>query len=128
MKYAILLVAIVASAWAQAPSPAQDPDFFENKVRPILAENCYDCHTSGEMGGLRVDSRERLLQGGKSGPAVMPGDPDKSLLIQAVRQSGDLKMPKGGKLKPAEVQALTDWVKMGAPWPEAKVAVTPSTP
>jgi hypothetical protein len=52
----------------------------------------------------------------------MPGDPDKSLLIQAVRQSGDLKMPKGGKLKPAEIQALTDWVKMGAPWPEAKAA------
>ena len=74
------------------------------------------------MGGLRVDSRERLLQGGKSGPAVMPGDPDKSLLIQAVRQTGDLKMPKGGKLKPAEVQALTDWVKMGAPWPETKAA------
>jgi hypothetical protein len=106
MKRVILLVPILASAWAQAPSSAQDPDFFENKVRPILAENCYDCHTSSEMGGLRVDSRERLLQGGKSGAAITPGDPDKSLLIQAVRQSGDLKMPKGGKLKPAEAQAL----------------------
>src|SRR5208337_624303 len=101
---------------------------FENKVRPVLAENCYDCHTSAEMGGLRVDSRERLLQGGKSGAAIVPGDPDKSLLIQAVRQTGDLKMPKGGKLKPAEVQALTDWVKMGAPWPEAKAAAAPSSP
>src|SRR5579863_7691010 len=128
MKYAILSALAVASALAQAPSPAQNPDFFENKVRPILAENCYDCHTSAEMGGLRVDSRERLLQGGKSGPALMPGDPDKSLLIQAVRQTGDLKMPKGGKLKPAEVQALTDWVKMGASWPEAKVAAAPSSP
>ena len=78
------------------------------------------------MGGLRVDSRERLLQGGKSGPAMMPGDPDKSLLIQAVRQTGDLKMPKGGKLKPEEVQALTEWVKMGAPWPETKAAVQAS--
>jgi hypothetical protein len=115
MKHAIVFVLSVVSAYAQAPD-----DFFENKVRPILAENCYDCHTAAEMGGLRVDSRERLLQGGKSGPAVMPGDPEKSLLIQAVRQSGDLKMPKGGKLKPAEIQALTDWVKMGAPWPEAK--------
>ncbi len=76
-------------------------------MRPVLAENCYDCHTAAEMGGLRVDSRERLLQGGKSGPALMPGDPDKSLLIQAVRQTGDLKMPKGGKLKPAEIQALS---------------------
>jgi mono/diheme cytochrome c family protein len=131
MKYAILFALSLVSLFAQAPSPAppssaQAPDFFENKVRPILAENCYDCHTSAEMGGLRVDSRERLLQGGKSGPAVMPGDPDKSLLIQAVRQSGDLKMPKGGKLKPAEVQALADWVKMGAPWPETKAAAVQS--
>jgi len=121
MKHAILSVVALSSAFAQAPA-----DFFENKVRPILAENCYDCHTAAEMGGLRVDSRERLLQGGKSGPALMPGDPDKSLLIQAVRQSGDLKMPKGGKLKPAEIQALADWVKMGAPWPEAKAAVKTS--
>ena len=124
MKYAIVIVLATVSAFAQAlPS-----DFFENKVRPVLAENCYDCHTSAEMGGLRVDSRERLLQGGKSGPAVMPGDPDKSLLIQAVRQSGDLKMPKGGKLKPAEIQALTDWVKSGAPWPETKTAAVSTSP
>src|SRR5258708_6061335 len=129
MKYAILSALTVVSAFAQAPSSSQGPDFFENKVRPVLAENCYDCHTTAEMGGLRVDSRERLLQGGKSGPALTPGDPDKSLLIQAVRQSGDLKMPKGGKLKPAEIQALTDWVKMGAPWPETKAAATaPSSP
>src|ERR1700683_4929082 len=133
MKYAILSALSVVCPFPQAPAPApsssaQGPDFFENKVRPILAENCYDCHTSAEMGGLRVDSRERLLEGGKSGAAIMPGDPDKSLLIQAVRQTGDLKMPKGGKLKPAEVQALTDWVKMGAPWPETKRAAVPITP
>jgi hypothetical protein len=133
MKYAIVSALTLLSAFGQAPAPApssiaQDPNFFENKVRPILAENCYDCHTAAEMGGLRVDSRERLLQGGKSGPALTPGDPDKSLLIQAVRQTGDLKMPKGGKLKPAEVQALTEWVKMGAQWPEAKAAAVPSSP
>jgi hypothetical protein len=123
MKRVIVFVLAVVSAYAQAPV-----DFFENKVRPVLAENCYDCHAAAEMGGLRVDSRERMLQGGKSGPAIIPGDPDKSLLIQAVRQNGDLKMPKGGKLKPAEVQALTDWVKMGAPWPEAKAAAVQSSP
>jgi hypothetical protein len=123
MKYALASLLTLVSAYAQAPA-----DFFENKVRPILAENCYDCHTAAEMGGLRVDSRERLLQGGKSGAAVMPGDPEKSLLIQAVRQTGDLKMPKGGKLKPAEIQALTDWVKMGAPWPESKAAAVQSSP
>src|SRR5271155_2063937 len=128
MKYAIVSVLALAPAFAQAPSPAPSPDFFENKVRPVLADNCYDCHTAAEMGGLRVDSRERILQGGKSGPAVMPGDPDKSLLIRAVQQSGDLKMPKGGKLKPAEIQALTEWVKIGAPWPETKAAAVPTSP
>jgi mono/diheme cytochrome c family protein len=126
MKYAIVAVLSVVVAFAQAP--AQAPDFFENKVRPVLAENCYDCHTATEMGGLRVDSRDRLLQGGKSGPAIIAGDPDKSLLIQAVRQTGDLKMPKGGKLKPEQVQALTDWVKMGAQWPETKAAAVQTAP
>src|ERR1700721_2743938 len=122
MRHAIVFVLAVFSAHAQAP-----PDFFEKKVRPILAENCYDCHTAAEMGGLRVDSRDRLLQGGKSGPALMPGDPDKSLLIQAVRQTGDLKMPKGGKLKPAEIQALTDWGKGGGAGRETKGGVVPTS-
>jgi hypothetical protein len=104
---------------------SEGTDFFENKIRPVLANNCYACHTSSEMGGLRVDSRESLLKGGKSGPAVMPGDPEKSILIQAIAQTGELKMPKGGKLKPAEIAAVTEWVKMGAPWPEAaKIAPT----
>ncbi len=111
------LVAIVLSCIPLIAS--EGTDFFENKVRPVLANNCYACHTNSEMGGLRVDNRESLLKGGKSGPAIIPGDPDKSLLVQAVRQTGELKMPKGGKLKPADVAALTEWVKMGAPWPEA---------
>ena len=85
-------------------------------------------HRRPKWAGCASTLASGLLQGGKSGPAVMPGDPDKSLLIQAVRQTGDLKMPKGGKLKPAEVQALTDWVKMGAPWPETKAAAAPSSP
>jgi len=130
MRYAIVSVLAFIPAFAQAPASApaaaQAPDFFENKVRPLLAENCYDCHTTAEMGGLRVDSLDRLKQGGKSGPALMPGDPDKSLLIQAVRQTGDLKMPKGGKLKPEEIQVLIDWVKAGAVWPETKAAVQTS--
>src|SRR3954447_26822420 len=73
----------------QAPLSASAPqggEVFEAKVRPILAANCYDCHTDQRMAGLRVDSREALLKGGRSGPAIVPFDPDKSLLIQAVRQ------------------------------------------
>jgi mono/diheme cytochrome c family protein len=87
-------------------------------VRPVLAANCYDCHADEKMGGLRLDSREGLLKGGKSGPALVPGDPDKSLIIEAVRQTRPtLKMPKGGRLKPSEIDALTEWVKAGAIWP-----------
>jgi mono/diheme cytochrome c family protein len=102
---------------AQASQPAQSADFFEARVRPVLAANCYDCHADERMGGLRVDSREALLKGGRTGPAIVPGDPDKSLLIQAVRQTEKLKMPKGGRLKPEEVDALAEWVRGGAVWP-----------
>src|SRR3954468_984503 len=103
---------------ARQAAPPTGPDFFESKVRPLLAANCYDCHADERMGGLRVDSREALLKGGKSGPAIVPGDPDKSLLIEAVRQTrATLKMPKGGRLTAAEIDALAEWVKAGAPWP-----------
>src|SRR3954466_10238608 len=109
----------IAAEARQAPSGAADPrspEYFETRVRPVLAANCYDCHSDERMGGLRVDSREALLKGGRTGPAIVPGDPDKSLLIEAVRQTGKLKMPKGGQLTPDEVAVLAEWVKAGAPW------------
>jgi cytochrome c553 len=113
---------------AAATPEATRPEFFETKIRPILATNCYACHTNSQLGGLRLDSREAIMKGGKSGPAVAPGDPDHSLLIQAVRQTSDkLKMPQGGKLKKDEVDALVEWVKAGAIWPDAPKA-TVSTP
>ncbi len=103
---------------ALAQAPASDRPDFEAKVRPILAANCYDCHAEKDYGGLRLDSREAMLEGGVSGPAIVPGDPDKSLLIQAVRQTNEkLKMPKGGRLKPDDIAVLTEWVKAGAVWP-----------
>jgi mono/diheme cytochrome c family protein len=100
-----------------APAAAQSSEFFEANIRPVLAANCYDCHAEDQLGGLRLDSREGLLKGGKSGPAIVPGEPDRSLMIQAVRQSGALKMPKGGRLTAEEVEALTAWVRAGALWP-----------
>jgi uncharacterized membrane protein len=111
---------------AAAATAAGGSDFFENKVRPILANNCYSCHTEDPAAGLHVDSRDGLLKGGKSGPAIVPGDPAKSLMIEAVAQTGHLKMPKGGKLTADEVQTLTDWVKIGAPWPTTAAKVTPA--
>jgi hypothetical protein len=102
----------ISAAAVCATLAASSPDFFETKIRPILANNCYSCHTDSKLSGLRVDSSEALLKGGDRGPAIVPGDPDKSLLISAVRQTDpDLKMPMGGKLKDAEVADLAAWVK-----------------
>ncbi|MBM3814893.1 MAG: DUF1549 domain-containing protein [Acidimicrobiia bacterium] len=100
---------------------AQTPgDFFEMKVRPVLASQCFACHNTAKMGGLELTSREALMRGGNTGPAVRPGDPDSSLLIQAVRQTHErFKMPPTGKLKPAEIEALATWIRDGAHWPEA---------
>jgi mono/diheme cytochrome c family protein len=97
----------------------EQKDFFENHIRPLLAQNCFACHTNSQMGGLRLDSRESILKGGKSGPAVVPGAPDQSRLITAVRQTTNLKMPLGARLTEAQVDELVTWVKDGAVWPDA---------
>ena len=107
---------------AQTP-PASSPDFFENKIRPILAERCFACHADSGLGGLHLDSAEGMMKGGDRGVSVVPGDPDNSLLIKAVRQTDpSLKMPLGGKLEDSEITALAAWVKAGAVWPK-----TPAT-
>ena len=105
---------------AQADPPA---DLFTTKVQPVITASCIGCHADNAMGGLRLDSRDALLKGGKSGPAIVAGDPDKSLLISAVKQSGTLKMPAGGpKLSDAQIADLSAWIKNGAPWPQAATA------
>ena len=103
---------------ADGPPPEQ-VEFFEAKVRPVLAESCGKCHgPSKQASGLRLDTREAVLEGGLNGPSVVPGDPDTSLLVQAVRQTHeDIKMPPKGKLSDDAVEAIASWVKMGAPWP-----------
>src|SRR5437773_4914700 len=122
-----LAVEIAAGAGQGATPAAQSAEYFESKVRPVLSANCYDCHGDMQMAGLRLDSRDGLLKGGRSGPAVVPGDPDKSLLIQAVRQTSEtLKMPKGGRLKPDEIEALSEWVRAGAIWPTSAASTATS--
>ena len=123
---AILLLVLMATGFAVEPTRAQ-LDFFESKVRPVLANNCYKCHsTKAEKvkGGLLLDSREGLLKGGDTGPAIVPGDPEKSLLLKAVRQTDpDLAMPpKGDKLSDQQIADLTAWIKMGAPDPRLATA------
>lgn len=119
---------LILSVSSAAAASSVGEDFFETKIRPIFANVCSNCHDDKATSGLRVLSREALLQGGHRGPAIVPNDPEKSLLIQAVRQTGDLKMPKGGKLPPEDVQNLTEWVRMGAPWPQAKPLIASGTP
>src|SRR5260370_18412364 len=81
-----------------------------------MPQSCCPCHAGGGMGNRRVDPREALLTGGRRGPAIVPGDPEKSLLVEAVRQTGDLKMPLNGKLDEQQIADLIAWIKMGAPW------------
>ena len=124
MRTPLLLLALVA-AWAHA---ANTDEFFETRVRPVLAKNCYACHTDSQMGGLRLDSGDAVRKGGQSGPPISPGKPDESLLIQAIRQTHDrLKMPPGGKLKDEEIAAITEWVKSGAVWPAGAAPETKSS-
>ena len=98
-------------------------DFFEKKVRPLLAQQCFECHGPGSEqgeGGLRLDSRTAILKGGKSGPAVIPGKPGESLLIHAVNHDPAVEsMPPDRRLKNEEVATLVQWVQMKAPWPGA---------
>ena len=117
---------------AAAPVEAAAVDFFENRIRPVLVENCYECHSATAKklkSGLRVDSREALLKGGDTGPAVVPGDPTKSRLLRAVRhEEPDLTMPpKTPKLPDAVIADLATWVKQGAPFPSS-FAAAPEKP
>jgi hypothetical protein len=103
---------------AAEPDPAQ-VKFFETEVRPLLAENCLKCHGEAKhKGGLRLDSRASALEGGDSGPAVVPGKCDESLLVEAINYGG-LQMPPTGQLKDEQRAVLIRWIEMGAPWPDS---------
>ena len=120
--------AFAAAEPTQALSKAQT-DFFESKVRPVLADKCYKCHSATSekvKGGLRLDTRDALLQGGNTGPGVIPGKPAESLLIRAINGSDpDLQMPpKGEKPTAQQVADLTQWIRMGAPDPRVASATS----
>jgi hypothetical protein len=120
------LACLPAGVLAQ-PAPRPDPaalDFFEKKIRPLLVANCYTCHSANTnaKGGLRVDDRNGLVQGGEHGPAVVPGQPEKSLLIKKITHAdAKLRMPLEGQLSQASIADLTKWVRDGAAWPPVVV-------
>ena len=118
----------VSAAWTllglagavRAAEPTHE-EFFEKKIRPLLAENCFKCHgEEKQKGGLRLDSRAEALLGGDLGPAFVPGQAEQSRLIEAVRYTNeDLQMPPKKRLAAQEVADLTRWIELGAPWPGA---------
>jgi hypothetical protein len=126
---ALAFVKIARADEAVSLSPAET-EFFEQRVRPLLAERCYPCHSAAKKvkGGLRLDSRLGWVEGGDSGPAIRPAQPDDSLLIKAVRyQDPDLQMPPDGKLSAPEIAVLEAWVRDGAPDPRTDAAVSAAT-
>jgi hypothetical protein len=110
----------LATAEGDSPGNAEPAEFFEKKIRPLLVARCFECHGNGRTkGGLSLASRAGLLAGGESGPAVVPGQTESSLLLVAVRQTGDVQMPPDGKLTPREIADLALWIEHGAFWPHS---------
>ena len=120
IRFVWAAICLSTATWA-APADQSGVEFFENKIRPVFASRCFFCHSAKAaqvQGGLRLDTPAGIRQGGNSGPAIQAGDPDKSLLLRAVRyQDKELKMPPG-KALPAEVVAdIESWIRSGAPLP-----------
>ena len=120
-KIALFLSILLPWAASAAGADRDAIAFFEKEVRPVLSSRCYDCHgPEKKKGGLRLDFPEAILTGGDTGTALVPGKPDESLLIKAVRRTDhDLEMPPKKALPAQEVAALEKWVALGAPWPES---------
>ncbi len=126
---AVWVVLALSATTSVRAAGTDDVAWFESKVRPLLAERCYGCHgASKQKGGLRLDSRDGWQKGGANGTAVVPGDPEASLLVKAVRYTDeDLQMPPKRKLAPGEIAILEEWVKRGAPDPrDSSAASTPA--
>lgn len=103
------------------PSEDAAEEFFESQIRPLLVNRCQKCHGESKAeGGLRLTDLDSLRRGGDSGPTIVPGDPDASLLIDAVEQRGELRMPPNGMLSDQERSALREWVRGGGTWPKAR--------
>ena len=118
-----LVLAVLSAARAEDRPARAEPaavEFFEKEVRPVLVARCLGCHgAEKQKGGLRLDSKAGALAGGDSGPAVVPGKPGESPLVEAINYGEIAKMPPKSKLPAAEIATLTKWVAIGAPWPEA---------
>src|SRR6516225_6998665 len=131
--FLLLAASLVGASATMAAEPTPEQiEFFEKRIRPVIATHCSECHGEGRAkGGLRLTTGETLRRGGDSGAAIVPGKPDESLLIEAIGHRGDIKMPPKEKLAETEIADLRRWVEIGAPWPaesaEARPAAAPFT-
>ncbi|MFO1022525.1 MAG: PSD1 and planctomycete cytochrome C domain-containing protein [Planctomycetales bacterium] len=130
-QQSLLIVCCLILFVFATPLHAADPglEFFEKKIRPLLADHCYKCHSAASKkteGGLSLDSRAALMKGGDNGPALVPGKPAESLLIKAVKYADEgLQMPPTGKLPEAAIKDLEQWIALGAPDPRGEVKPQP---
>ena len=123
----LLLLVSFVSQTASTSLAAEQEEFFEARVRPLLVKRCYECHRRKSEGGLRLDSRQAMLKGGESGPAIVPGNAEKSLLWKAVAGKHDeLEMPPKKPLNEGEVKVFAKWIAEGAHWPQS-VSATQAT-
>ena len=120
--FAVVLWSAFISEVAAADDATAAAELFESKIRPVLVEVCFKCHGGDkDSGHLRVDSREALLKGGDTSPALVPSKPGESLLLKAIRHSDDdLKMPPDKRLPDETIAAFESWITAGAPWPTGK--------
>jgi hypothetical protein len=127
VSFLVTLLPLAAAVPARGADPAEGVAFFEQKVRPLLVERCYECHAvtaKNVKGELLLDSRAGWSKGGDRGQVIVPGEPGASLLIKAVRyEHADLQMPPKGKLPQADIETLVQWVKLGAPDPREAPAI-----
>ena len=118
---ALLLPSATGLSAVQTPAESADIAFFERDIRPLLAEHCLECHSveSGKRkGGLLLDSREGIAQGGDSGPALLPGNPEERGIVSATRwNNADLRMPPKKPLDASKAELLAEWIRRGAPDP-----------
>ena len=127
MRFSLFWSALNSQAFPDEASdvpefPTADLEFFEKQIRPILADRCWECHraSGAPKGGLRLESRESMLAGGDTGPAIVPKNPQSSLLIDAINYGDTYQMPPKNRLPPDEIALLTKWVEIGTPWPKQK--------
>jgi len=117
-QISIALLLLIVGVGAADDGDAQKREFFEEKIRPILVDKCVNCHGAKKKeSGLRLDSRTSILKGGDNGAAALPGLPAESLLMDAIRQRGNIKMPPNDKLEEAEILAIESWIQQGIYWP-----------